>query len=303
MLTNKPADRPTDHESKHVRQIVLREGAHTVQAACDRSRINRAQAETERARRHRLERENRALANAGTMGWIEGLIAAAICLAVYFIDLSVFSSSADYFGRLVAPTSAIIRNIVRGLIPALVIMFDIWIGIGFWRARRDLQRDPRTRPNFVRWSALAVAFVLLMPLFATGAALASLMTARSDALRQILTAQGLGTAVLALVCHAGILLGAERIERALALFRFRREQAAKLAAETAFQDSAEFNANEAFAAFLEYYDDLQAFNADFGMSLKPGPFDKFTTDLINERLGKELVQALDATSAAFPVPA
>ncbi|MFA5911095.1 MAG: hypothetical protein WC815_20160 [Vicinamibacterales bacterium] len=285
-----------DPESRRQQQLTLKRKAEKTQEAGDGARGNRQMETAKRNERHRYEGANQELANPSALDWVEAALVVVVGGAVYFIDLSIFAASADYFSKLAFPASEAARNFMRMLVPALVLVVDVGIGIGFWRARRALLRDPRTRPMYRRWAFAACTFVLLMPIFASASALAAVLAARQLAIQQLLTAQGVATALLALIAHGGILLGAERIEKALAFFRYRREHARLTNAEVVFRDAAELNESDCWKGFQDYYGDLVAFNQEFGQNLKPGPFDKFTTDLINQRIGWEVVESFAADS-------
>jgi hypothetical protein len=289
--------RGTDVDTRRQRLLALERKARAVQESGNRAHRNRQEEMRQQDERYREEDSNKELSNLGALGWVEAAIALLACVAVYFIDLSILSASADYFSKLAFADSPSMQAAMRLLVPFVVLVLDVFLGLGFWRARRKLLRDPKTRVVYRRWAMAAGIFVLLMPLFASASAIAAVMSVAQADVQRLLGTQGVATALLAFIAHGGILLGASRIERALSYFLYRRRHAALSDAEITFRDAAELNENECWEQFQSYFNDLRLFNVDFGVNLTPGPLDRFTTALLNERMGRNVVGSWEREAA------
>jgi hypothetical protein len=283
-------DRESMHEDRHQRWMRLSQQSSLVQISGNLAERNRISRDAATRSRQELEKDNAEFATVSMKRRIGYYMTPVAIGSVYGIDVSLFGPSADYFATQAFPDVQLLSIAARAALPAIIVGVDLWVGTGYWRAYHTVKRQPETASSYRRWRAAAATFVGVMPLFASSATIGQAMAVgHLPGLRELIATQGLGTLILALVTHAGILLGAEWIKEALGYFRFQRARRTAVAQEGAYAHAEKVNAEECVRLFQNYWHELRSFNRDFDESERPGPFDRFTMTLINERMGRDMV--------------
>jgi hypothetical protein len=284
-------------ESQRQEKRSLDEKRKATQQAGNHTRTARMTLKEAREARHRFENANKSVVDFSVLTLVAAAIAVGVIPAVFLVDVAIFSASADYLSRLAFPDNDVVANIARVLIPGVVLALDYWIGSHVWQARQAARREPTLGGDYRRWLFVASLFVILMPVFAGTAAIAAVLSAADGSLRQLLSGEGIAATIFALVAHSGIILGSKAINDGFAYMVLRVTLWGFKAKEVTYGSAATLNENRCVELFQDYWTALEAYNREFDEQERPCPFDEFTAELINSRMGRRLVEVVEEADA------
>jgi hypothetical protein len=279
-------------ENSEQRRVQRQLDQHLREVHTHARRANNAQREAQEANRKRekLENENPDFVGLDTLQAVSYLILNVGFLAVCLLDIFLFSPAAAYIADRAFPESPLMKALMPLVVPCLILLVDMIIAIQMFFSRVKAEEE-NTWWRYWAWAAVATIFTFVMPALVVATRLAAQPDNPTPRLEMILGWQQFALTVIVVGAHAVVLFGGRpaHLAKGYALFRCQRSHWDHQArqANTLFEHEAQAAVN-AFSAYLRLLNDYNERHPN--AHIAPGPFDRITRDLINDRFGYEVIR-------------
>lgn len=254
----------------------------------DRSRAVSGEAYSELDRHETWHPEFR---NINALRVVSFYIAVAVLVCILTIDIALFGPTAEFIGGLSPKHPELVSAILRILIPVAILGFELYAAMQLYEAGHSQHSEQQARSRRAFWLFVAISFAIVMPVLIIASHPSTATAIRSGRLATLLRFQLIAFVALAFATHAGVLFSGRIGHESKAYFLFntkrRRLQRQVREADRHFEAAAQ--------AATQEFNEFLLLNDEYVLRF-PGErrahwsFDQITTDLINERFGRTMIQ-------------
>jgi magnesium-transporting ATPase (P-type) len=201
-----------------------------------------------------------------------------MAVAVYFIDVLLFSPVAEYISRLAFADSSFLLNATRFLVPLMIIAIEIGLSILIFRAREE-NRELGEARRFNMWLFVGIIFAITVPVLviATTMATAEMLDDKNSFGLFLL----IGMTLLALIPHAAVIFGGRLAHEGKAYLLYRWDERKYLRQMRIFDRHLPIQQRNVRDTFSRYYQRLNRVNNHYpNAHITPGPFTNPTRSLV-----------------------